>query len=172
MADAPQNHAREERAYDTDRREFAGSRPAGVKMAAERRMGMNYDMKLGGSTFQQAVEDFDIQMTGLLGRMRKQKICEGSVTLKINVTLTEEYPYSEDGTPQEVFVPTFEHEVQSCLSMKDKRKGKIEEDMVLTIGPDGLPRLVSRDTDNLFDMVEEEREGLSDGRQGAAGAGG
>lgn len=42
---------------------------------------------------------------------------------------------------------------------KDKASGKIDEDFVLVRGADGLPALVSRDSENIFDMVERQEAG-------------
>lgn len=63
-------------------------------------------------------------------------------------------------------MPTFEHEVSSQIVQKDKTSGKIDEDFVLVRGADGLPALVSRDSENLFDMVERKEAG-SDGATAA-----
>ena len=121
---------------------------------------MRYDLSLKGDTFTPVVEDFDCRLLATLDRMRRQKLTEGSITLKISIDLEQEFPIDEDGQEHEVFVPTFEHEVSSQIVQKDKVSGKIDEDFVLVRGADGLPALVSRDNVNLFDMVErQEAEG-------------
>lgn len=121
---------------------------------------MRYDLSLKGDTFTPVVEDFDRRLLATLDRMRRQKLTEGSITLKISIDLEQEFPIDEDGQEHEVFVPTFEHEVSSQIVQKDKTSGKIDEDFVLVRGADGLPALVSRDSENLFDMVERmEAEG-------------
>lgn len=60
-------------------------------------------------------------------------------------------------------MPTFEHEVSSQIVQKDKASVKIDEDFVLVRGADGLPALVSRDSENLFDMVERKEAKDDDG---------
>ena len=121
---------------------------------------MSYDLSLRGDTFTPVVEAFDRRLLATLDRMRKQELTEGSVTLKISIELWKQFPIDEDGQEHEIFVPTFDHEVSSQIVQKDKTSGKIDKDFVLVRGADGLPALVSRDSDNLFDMVERmEAEG-------------
>ena len=121
---------------------------------------MRYDLSLKGDTFTPVVESFDRRLLATLDRMRKQGLKEGSIMLKLSIDLEQEFPIDEDGQEHEVFVPTFEHEVSSQIVKKDKASGKIAEDLVLVRGADGLPALVSRDSENLFDMVERmEAEG-------------
>ena len=121
---------------------------------------MRYELSLRGDTFTPVVESFDRRLLATLDRMRKQGLNEGSVTLKISIELWKQFPIDEDGQEHEIFVPTFNHEVSSQIVQKDKASGKIDEDFVLVRGADGLPPLVSRDSENLFDMVERmEAEG-------------
>lgn len=121
---------------------------------------MRYELSLRGDTFTPVVESFDRRLLATLDRMRKQGLNEGSVTLKISIELWKQFPIDEDGQEHEIFVPTFDHEVSSQIVQKDKASGKIDEDFVLVRGADGLPALVSRDSENLFDMVERmEAEG-------------
>lgn len=116
---------------------------------------MQYKLGLRGETFTPAVEAFDTLMLQTLQKMRKQKISEGAVTLKIAIALTEEYPIGEDGEKREVFVPVFEHEVSAQIVQKNKVKGRIAEDFVLEAGAGGQLRLLSRDQNTLFDIIEE-----------------
>ena len=121
---------------------------------------MRYELSLKGDTFTPVVEAFDRRLLATLDRMRKQGLQEGSITLRLNIELWKQFPIDEDGQEHEVFVPSFEHEVSSQIVQKDKASGKIDEDFVLVRGADGLPALVSRDSENLFDMVERmEAEG-------------
>ena len=120
---------------------------------------MRYELSLRGDTFTPVVEAFDSRLLATLDRMRKQKLTEGSITLKISIDLEQEFPIDEDGQEHEIFVPTFDHEVSSQIVQKDKASGKIDEDFVLVRGADGLPALVSRNSENLFDMVERKEAG-------------
>lgn len=124
---------------------------------------MRYDLSLRGDTFTPVVEAFDRRLLATLDRMRKQELTEGSVTLKISIELWKQFPIDEDGQEHEIFVPTFDHEVSSQIVQKDKASGKIDEDFVLVRGADGLPALVSRDSENLFDMVERQEAKDDDG---------
>ena len=120
---------------------------------------MRYELSLRGDTFTPVVEAFDRRLLATLDRMRKQGLNEGSVTLKISIELWKQFPIDEDGKEHEIFVPTFDHEVSSQIVQKDKASGKIDEDFVLVRGADGLPALVSRDSENIFDMVERKEAG-------------
>lgn len=120
---------------------------------------MRYELSLRGDTFTPVVEAFDRRLLATLDRMRKQGLQEGSITLRINIELWKQFPIDEDGQEHEIFVPTFDHEVSSQIVQKDKASGKIDEDFVLVRGADGLPALVSRDSENLFDMVERKEAG-------------
>lgn len=124
---------------------------------------MRYELSLRGDTFTPVVEAFDRRLLATLDRMRKQGLEEGSITLRINIELWKQFPIDEDGQEHEIFVPTFDHEVSSQIVQKDKASGKIDEDFVLVRGADGLPALVSRDSENLFDMVERKEAGSDDG---------
>ena len=124
---------------------------------------MRYELSLRGDTFTPVVEAFDRRLLATLDRMRKQGLQEGSITLRLNIELWKQFPIDEDGQEHEVFVPTFEHEVSSQIVQKDKASGKIDEDFVLVRGADGLPALVSRDSENLFDMVERQEAKDDDG---------
>lgn len=124
---------------------------------------MRYELSLKGDTFAPAVEAFNQKLLAVLDRMRRQQLHEGSVTLKLSITLERQWPVDEDGQQHEIFVPTFDHEVGSQIVQKAKSSGKIDEDFILVIGRDGLPELVSRDTDNLFDMVERTEAESDDG---------
>lgn len=116
---------------------------------------MRYELSLASDAFTPAVEAFDRQLLVLLKRMRKQNINEGSISLKINIELWKQFPVDEHGNEREIFVPVFNHEVSSQITQKDKQSGKIDQDFVLVLGADGLPAMYSRDTNNLFDMVEK-----------------
>ena len=120
---------------------------------------MRYELSLKGDTFTPVVEAFDRRLLATLDRMRKQGRQEGSITLRLNIELWKQFPIDEDGQEHEIFVPTFDHEVSSQIVQKDKASGKIDEDFVLVRGADGLPALVSRDSENLFDMVERKEAG-------------
>lgn len=124
---------------------------------------MRYELSLKGDTFTPVVEAFDRRLLATLDRMRRQKLTEGSITLKISIDLEQEFPIDEDGQEHEVFVPTFDHEVSSQIVQKDRTSGKIDKDFVLVRGADGLPALVSRDSENIFDMVEKRGAGDDDG---------
>lgn len=124
---------------------------------------MRYELSLRGDTFTPVVEAFDRRLLATLDRMRRQKLTEGSITLKISIDLEQEFPIDEDGQEHEVFVPTFDHEVSSQIVQKDRTSGKIDKDFVLVRGADGLPALVSRDSENIFDMVEKRGAGDDDG---------
>ena len=131
---------------------------------------MRYELSLKGDTFTPVVEAFDRRLLATLDRMRKQGLQEGSITLRLNIELWKQFPIDEDGQEHEVFVPTFDHEVSSQIVQKDKTSGKIDEDFVLVRGADGLPALVSRDSENLFDMVERHKVNCPEGaREDALG---
>ena len=130
---------------------------------------MRYGLSLASETFTTAVEAFDRQMIALLRRMRQQHISEGSVSLKISVSLERQFPLDEEGNQREIYVPKFENETAAQIVQKAKTSGEISEDFVLVIGRDGLPEMVSRDTDNLFDMVAREEAGNSGTADGIDG---
>lgn len=130
---------------------------------------MRYGLSLASETFTTAVEAFDRQMIALLRRMRQQHISEGSVSLKISVSLERQFPLDEEGNQREIYVPKFENETAAQIVQKAKTSGEISEDFVLVIGRDGLPEMVSRDTDNLFDMVAREEAGNSGTADGSDG---
>lgn len=129
---------------------------------------MRQILSLSGGVLSAAKDAFDRMLLATLGRMKKQGIEEGAITLKIDISLMQQFPYDEDGNKREIYVPSFEHKVTSVLSEKDETKGKIDGDYVLEVR-DGVPMLYDRDDNTIFDMVDETENGEDNAEHGETG---
>lgn len=125
---------------------------------------MRYVLSLSGGILAPAKDDFDRMLLSTIASMKRQGITEGSVALKLEIELEQQFPYDEDGNEQEVFVPHFDYAVSRQIVETDKTKGKVAGDFVLQMR-DGVPMLFDRDSNTLFDVVEG---GEPDGPDGAA----
>lgn len=115
---------------------------------------MKYSLSLGGDLLTPARDAFDKMMLGVIDRMKKRGLSEGSVTLKLSVTLAKQFPVDDDGNEQEIFIPTLAHEVRGETKQATKVSGEINADIVLGENG-GLPVIYSRDDRTIFDIVEE-----------------
>lgn len=88
---------------------------------------MKYEMSLRGSIFDSAVKLFDDKLRGVLNDLLRQSLSEGSVTLKVDVSLLCEAEEDEEGIPHSISKPYFEYNVTSAITQKDKSCGEVKQ---------------------------------------------
>lgn len=86
-------------------------------------------------TFSDMKRDMNFVLQRLLGNMQEKGATEGSMTLKVEISLTEEYISNYDpeleGESRKISKPKFKHKVTSAVQIKDEKSGKLDTEMEL-----------------------------------------
>lgn len=91
--------------------------------------GYEQNLHIADSTFEGMRHDTDRVLQKLLKNMVEKESLEGSVTIKIDIALTQEFITNTDpdieGETRRVLMPAFTHKVGSVVQIKDEAKGGI-----------------------------------------------
>lgn len=98
-------------------------------------------------TFEEMKKDMNFVLQRLIGNMQEKGTNEGSMTLKIDVTMEKEFipNYDPDikGETREVSKPQFKHKVTSDVKINDKKSGSFNNEMELVMDEEtGVFKLV------------------------------
>lgn len=98
-------------------------------------------------TFEEMKKDMNFVLQRLIGNMQEKGTNEGSMTLKIDVTMVKEFipNYDPDikGESREVSKPQFKHKVTSAVKINDEKSGSFNNEMELVMDEDtGVFKLV------------------------------
>lgn len=107
----------------------------------EKRLDFNSD------TFEGMIKDMNFVLQRLIGNMQEKGTNEGSMTLKIDVTMVKEFipNYDPDikGESREISKPQFKHKVTSTVKINDEKSGSFNNEMELVMDEDtGVFKLV------------------------------
>lgn len=112
-------------------------------------MSGDYEKRLDfdSDTFKGMKKDMNFVLQRLIGNMREKDTDEGSMTLKIDVTMVKEfipnYDPSIKGEIREVNKPQFKHKVTSAIKINDEKSGNFDNEMELVMDEDtGVFKLV------------------------------
>ncbi len=112
-------------------------------------MSGDYEKRLDfdSDTFKGMKKDMNFVLQRLIGNMREKDTDEGSMTLKIDVTMVKEfipnYDPSIKGEIREVNKPQFKHKVTSAVKINDEKSGNFDNEMELVMDEDtGVFKLV------------------------------
>lgn len=87
-------------------------------------------------TFSDMKRDMNFVLQRLLGNMQEKGATEGSMTLKVDISLTNEYIPNYDpeveGESRKISKPKFKHKVTSAVQIKDEKTGNLDTEMELT----------------------------------------
>lgn len=87
-------------------------------------------------TFSDMKRDMNFVLQRLLGNMQEKGATEGSMTLKVDISLTNEYIPNYDpeveGDSRKISKPKFKHKVTSAVQIKDEKSGNLDTEMELT----------------------------------------
>ena len=90
--------------------------------------------------------DTDHVLQKLLKNMIEKESMEGSVTIKIDVSLKQEFIQNTnpdiDGETRRVLIPAFTHKIGSVMQIKDEAKGGIKYDDMEIVWDDELKEYV------------------------------
>ena len=98
-------------------------------------------------TFEEMKKDMNFVLQRLIGNMQEKGSDEGSMTLKIDVTMIKEFipNYDPDikGESREISKPQFKHKVTSVVKINDEKSGSLNNEMELVMDEDtGVFKLV------------------------------
>lgn len=98
-------------------------------------------------TFEEMKRDMNFVLQRLIGNMQEKGTNEGSMTLKIDVTMEREFipNYDPDiqGETREISKPQFKHKVTSAVKINDEKSGYFNNEMELVMdGDTGIFKLV------------------------------
>lgn len=129
-----------------------------------------YDQKItiGGQMFSQMRSDANVILQKLLKNMVDKQTNEGSMTIKIDVALRQEYipiPPEErqDAGPEtrRILKPVFEHKISSTMQVRDSANGRSQSDfMELEYDSETdayiLTPSTGNDQMNIYDVIEDD----------------
>ncbi len=112
-------------------------------------MSEDFEKKLDfdSDTFEEMKKDMNFVLQRLIGNMQHKGTDEGSMTLKIDVTMVKEFipNYNPDirGETREISKPQFKHKVTSSVKINDEKTGSFNNEMELVMDEDtGIFKLV------------------------------
>lgn len=104
----------------------------------------NYEeMKIEGDVFATARENFDLLMQRLFASMEKNNSDEGSITLKVDIQMKQDWVPDGVGGSTEVNKPVIKHKVTIAVPVKDSMDSKKDTGMNL-VWDEELNRYVLR----------------------------
>lgn len=93
------------------------------------------ELVLEDSTFEEARQNFNRVLQRLFKNMNDHGSTEGAITLKIDVTMIEEFIPNYDpqieGESRRILKPSFKHKVSSTITVKDELTGSKNPEMEL-----------------------------------------
>lgn len=93
------------------------------------------ELNFDGDTFNDMKRDMNFVLQRLLGNMQEKECQEGTLTLKLDVSLEREYVpnYNPNipGESREIAKPKFSHKVTSRMKVEDMKKGNLDTEMEL-----------------------------------------
>ena len=93
------------------------------------------ELNFDGDTFNDMKRDMNFVLQRLLGNMQEKECQEGTLTLKLDVSLEREYVpnYNPNipGESREIAKPKFSHKVTSQMKVEDMKKGNLDTEMEL-----------------------------------------
>lgn len=125
-------------------------------------------------TFEEMKKDMNFVLQRLLGNMQEKDTTEGSMTLKIDVSMVKEFIPNYDpevkGETREVSKPKFKHKVTSAVKINDEKSGNLDNEMELYYDTDTgtyeLRPIANTSQRSIFDSDFQEKDnedGTDDG---------
>lgn len=110
------------------------------------------NLHISDNAFEGMRHDADRVLQKLLKNMVEKESMEGSVTIKIDITLTQEFIANHDpnvaGETRKILIPAFTHKVGSMMQIKDEAKGGINYEGCEMVWDDDLKEYVVKPVAN------------------------
>lgn len=132
----------------------------------------DFDKKLDfdSNTFEVMKHDMNFVLQRLLGNMIEKQSNEGSMTIKIDVTMVKEFIPNYDpnikGESREISKPQFKHKVTSAVKIIDEKGGNLNNEMEMVIDEETgcyvLQPIANTQQRTIFDsdfMQDQKQEG-------------
>ena len=132
----------------------------------------DFDKKLDfdSNTFEDMKRDMNFVLQRLLGNMIEKQSNEGSMTIKIDVTMVKEFIPNYDpnikGESREISNPQFKHKVTSAVKITDEKGGNLNNEMEMVMDEETgcyvLQPIANTQQRTIFDsdfMQGQEQEG-------------
>lgn len=125
------------------------------------------ELFLEDETFDDARQNFNVVLQRLFKSMLESKSDEGSITLKIDVSLSNQTITNTDpdieGETRDIHLPSFSHKVTSAVTVKDEMKGSKNPNMELVWDEDSksykLQYVANTEQKTIFDKdIQEDME--------------
>lgn len=124
-------------------------------------------------TFEDMKHDMNFVLQRLLGNMIEKQSNEGSMTIKIDVTMVKEFIPNYDpkikGESREISKPQFKHKVTSAVKITDEKGGNLNNEMEMVMyeetGCYVLQPIANTQQRTIFDsdfMQDQKQEGNED----------
>lgn len=89
------------------------------------------EITMDSETFAQVRENFDMLLQRLFQKMQQNNSDEGSISLKIDVNMIDDYIPGEDGITRRISKPVLKHKITTTVPVKDSLDGKKDAGMEL-----------------------------------------
>ncbi len=97
-------------------------------------------LSLKSDTFKAMKEDFDAVLARTIGNMQMRGTNNATITLKLGISISAEsgrdWSSEEEGATRQFQRPSFKHEINSIMQVKDKKTGALTGDMELVYDAD------------------------------------
>lgn len=125
----------------------------------------DFDKKLDfdSNTFENMKHDMNFVLQRLLGNMIEKQSNEGSMTIKIDVTMVKEFIPNYDpnikGESREISKPQFKHKVTSAVKITDEKGGNLNNEMEMVMDEEKPAETEKTDTQPAEETPSEENNG-------------
>lgn len=89
------------------------------------------EITMDSETFTQVRENFDMLLQRLFQKMQQNNSDEGSISLKVDVNMIDDYIPGEDGATRRISKPVLKHKITTTVPVKDSLDGKKDAGMEL-----------------------------------------
>ena len=118
-------------------------------------------LSLNEDTFSALKKDFDDVLNRTIGNMQMKGASDATITLKLDIAITKGI-VNIDGVNRDYNKPSFKHQVNSVLQIKDKAAGQLAGEMVLEWDDDAEKFVLRRVDDGQTSIFDDGYETCDD----------
>ena len=111
-------------------------------------------LSLNEDTFSALKKDFDDVLNRTIGNMQMKGASDATITLKLDIAITKGI-VNIDGVNRDYNKPSFKHQVNSVLQIKDKATGQLAGEMVLEWDDDAEKFVLRRVDDGQTSIFDD-----------------